>query len=119
VKTQRSGKRAAKARQRRIKIAQRKIAEREQRINQRKKHKAENNTRPMMSAAGIRYEIADRNTATSDGGIGLIHSLAEQCGLVDAINKNVARLRNYFPYHESDHKSVERTSTASTRARWR
>jgi hypothetical protein len=28
-------------------------------------------------------------------------------------------LQNYFPYHESDHKSVERTSTASTRARWR
>ena len=57
----------------------------------------------MMSAAGIQYEVADRNTATSYGGIGLIHSLAQQCGLVEAINSNVQLLQNHFPYHESDH----------------
>ncbi len=57
----------------------------------------------MMSAAGIQYEVADRNTATCYGGIGLIHSLAQQCGLVEAINSNVQLLQNHFPYHESDH----------------
>ena len=56
-----------------------------------------------MSAAGIQYEVADRNTATCYGGIGLIHSLAQQCGLVEAINSNVQLLQNHFPYHESDH----------------
>jgi len=57
----------------------------------------------MMSAAGIQYEVADRNTATCYGGIGLIHSLAQQCGLVEAINSNLQLLQNHFPYHESDH----------------
>ena len=57
----------------------------------------------MMSAAGIQYEVADRNTATCYGGIRLIHSLAQQCGLVEAIDSNVQLLQNHFPYHESDH----------------
>jgi len=103
VKTQRTKKRQTKARQRRLKVAQKRIAERERRIRQRNRHTVENNQQPMMSAAGIQYEVADRNTATCYGGIGLIHSLAQQCGLVEAINGNVQLLQNHFPYHESDH----------------
>jgi hypothetical protein len=99
----RSRKRQTKARKRRIENARRKIADRARRVKQRNKHKAENDQRPMLSAAGIQYEIADRNTATSYGGIGLIHSLAQQCGLADAIDRNVELLQNHFPYHESDH----------------
>lgn len=103
MKTQRTKKRQTKARQRRLKVAQKRIAERERRIRQRNRHTVENNQQPMMSAAGIQYEVADRNTATCYGGIGLIHSLAHQCGLVEAINSNVQLLQNHFPYHESDH----------------
>ena len=103
MKTERTKKRQTKARQRRLKVSQKRIADRERRIRQRNTHTVENNQQPMMSAAGIQYEVANRNTATCYGGIGLIHSLAHQCGLVEAINSNVQLLQNHFPYHESDH----------------
>ncbi len=57
----------------------------------------------MMSAAGMHYEMADRNSATCYGGIGLAHAIARQSGLADAIDRNVELLQNHFPYHESDH----------------
>jgi hypothetical protein len=57
----------------------------------------------MQAGPSIQYEVADRNTATYYGGIGLIHSLAQQCGLVESIDSNVQLLQNHFPYHESDH----------------
>jgi hypothetical protein len=103
VKTQRTKKRHTKTRQRRLKVTQKRIAERDRRVRQRNRHTVANNQQPMMSAAGIQYEVADRNTAICYGGIGLIHSLAQQCGLVEASNSNVQLLQNHFPYHESDH----------------
>jgi len=57
----------------------------------------------MMSAAGMRYQMADRNSATCYGGIGLAHAMARQSGLADAIDRCVELLHNHFPYHESDH----------------
>jgi hypothetical protein len=32
-----------------------------------------------------------------------MHSLARQCGLIDAIDRNLELLKFHFPYHESDH----------------
>ena len=57
----------------------------------------------MLSTAGMQFEVADRNTATCYGGIGLAHAVARQSGLAAAIDRHVELLRSHFPYHESDH----------------
>lgn len=59
--------------------------------------------RPMMTAANIHYEIADRSRATVHGGIGAIHLLVKQLGLDQAINDGLGLLKVHLPYHESDH----------------
>lgn len=78
-------------------------AERNRRIKERNRHRGEDHDRPMLRPAGMRYEMANRNSATCYGGIGLAHAIAQQSGLVDAINNHVELLQNHFPYHESDH----------------
>ena len=59
--------------------------------------------RPMFSTQGIRVELADKVRAIGVGGIGLVHQLAQQVGLVEAIDRRVHLLKNHRPYHESDH----------------
>jgi hypothetical protein len=98
-----SAKRAEKTRARRIKNATAINARRVRRTKERNRHRCEAHDRPMMSASGIRYEMADRISATCYGGIGLAHAVARQRGLIDAINRNVELLQSHFPYHESDH----------------
>lgn len=98
-----ASKRSEKSRRRRIKNAAARNADRLFRIKQRNRHKCEDHDRPMLSAAGIQYESAGRNTATCYGGIGLAHSVAQQSGLADAIDCHVELLQSHFPYHESDH----------------
>lgn len=58
---------------------------------------------PVFSASNIEYELAERTKAISYGGIGVIHKLARQSGLVDAINRRLNLLKLYLPYRESDH----------------
>jgi hypothetical protein len=57
----------------------------------------------MFTASNIHYEIADRVRGLNSGGIGAIHALARQVGLIDAIDKRLHLLKFHFPYHESDH----------------
>ena len=59
--------------------------------------------RPMFSARSIHYEMAERTRSISCGGIGAFHLLAEQTGLVKAINQGVRLLKRHLPYFESDH----------------
>ena len=59
--------------------------------------------RPMLATEGIRVEQADKVRAIGVGGIGLVHQLARQVGLVDAIDRRVHVLKIHRPYHESDH----------------
>jgi len=58
---------------------------------------------PMFSASNIHYEVADRVSGISCGGIGIIHKLAQQTGLVKALEENIHLLKRHLPYHESDH----------------
>ncbi len=58
---------------------------------------------PVFTARDIHYEIANRTRAISSGGIGAIHALARQVGLIDAIDRRLHLLKFHFPYHESDH----------------
>jgi len=103
VKARQTKKRQRTARRRRFKIAQKMIAERKLRIEARLKHKAEDRDEPMFRARNIQFEFSDRAQAICYGGIGLIHTLARECGLLAAIDRNVVLLKVHFPYHESDH----------------
>jgi hypothetical protein len=58
---------------------------------------------PVLAAANIHYEIADRVHAINHGGIGAFHLLARRIGLIDAIDRNLHLLKIHLPYHESDH----------------
>ena len=60
-------------------------------------------SQPMFSASNIHYELAERTHAISYGGIGLIHQLAKESGLVEAIDRKLHLLKIHIPYHESDH----------------
>lgn len=86
-----------------MKMARQKAAERKRNVEQRIKHKAEDPDAPMFRARNIQFQVADRIQAISYGGIGLIHSLAQQSGLRDAIDRRLQLLKVHFPYHESDH----------------
>jgi hypothetical protein len=57
----------------------------------------------MYRATNVQYEHADRVRALEAGGIGAMHRLAKQTGLVDAIDRRVRVLKAHLPYHESDH----------------
>ncbi len=61
------------------------------------------NGRPVLSARNIHYEVADRALGMGCGGIGVVHQLAHQTGLVDAIDDKVKVLKVHLPYRESDH----------------
>jgi hypothetical protein len=59
--------------------------------------------RPIMTAANIHYEIANRTQATAAGGIGAIHLLVRKLGFDEAINRGLGVLKIHLPYHDSDH----------------
>ena len=103
MKHSRSVKQQRKVRKRRMKIARQRIAARRRSVEQRIKHRAEDRDEPMFRARNIQFEVAERTRAICYGGIGLMHSLARECGLIEAIDRNVELLRFHFPYHESDH----------------
>jgi hypothetical protein len=58
---------------------------------------------PMMRAASIRYEVAERARGIVAGGVGAMLKLAQRVGLVRAIDRKVELLKAHVPYHESDH----------------
>ena len=56
-----------------------------------------------MAARNIHYEMAERARAIPCGGLGAFHLLAQQTGLVKAINRSLPLLKRHLPYFESDH----------------
>lgn len=58
---------------------------------------------PMFGTEGIRVELSEKVQAIGNGGIGVMHQLAREVGLVDAIDRCVHVLKLHRPYHESDH----------------
>jgi len=59
--------------------------------------------RPMFTARNIHYEIAERTRGMAYGGIGAMHLLAREIGLVETIDDRLHLLKLHLPYHESDH----------------
>ena len=58
---------------------------------------------PVFSAAGIRYEVAQRVRGIATGGIGAMQMVAECAELAQNIDRSVHVLKRHLPYHESDH----------------
>jgi hypothetical protein len=54
-----------------------------------------------FSAGTIHYEIAERNHAMTCGGIGAMHQLANNVGLVEAINIRPRILQRRRPYKDT------------------
>jgi hypothetical protein len=82
----------------------RKLAHRKRRV-QRRLDKADLRGwhRPMLTARNIHYEIAERSRGIASGGIGAIHALVRQLGLIDALDQRLEVLKMHLPYHDSDH----------------
>lgn len=51
----------------------------------------------------FRYDLSERTTGIAYGGIPLLHKLAKDLGLVDAIDKRLHILKIHLPYFDSDH----------------
>ena len=83
---------------------QRQLARRKRRILRRlDRNDLRGSERPVMTAANIQYETAERTRATTVGGIGAVHLMARKLGLPDAIDRKLKLLKIHMPYHESDH----------------
>ena len=81
-----------------------KLANSKRRIERRlDKTKLGDCSKPMLTGRNIHYEIADRNRGFVHGGIGAVHALARQIGLIDAIDERLHLLKIHLPFHESDH----------------
>jgi hypothetical protein len=80
------------------------MANRKRRLARRlDKTKLNQSRHPMFTASNIHYEIGERSQGISHGGIGAVHVLARQLGLIDAIDDRLHLLKFHFPFHESDH----------------
>src|SRR5215831_11379645 len=86
------------------KIIRQKLANSKRRIQRRlDKTDLRGCSEPMMTACNIHYEIGQRTRGMSVGGIGAIHTLAHEIGLIEAIDRRLEVLKIHLPYHESDH----------------
>lgn len=63
----------------------------------------EDQSKPMLQASNIRYEMAPRTQGMNCGGIGAIHLMVQNLGLVEDLDKHLQLLKVHLPYHESDH----------------
>jgi hypothetical protein len=100
-KTQRRGQRRQAKAKRRL---QQQLARAKRRIDRRlDKSNIRGCAAPMFTASNIHFEISDRVQGIAHGGIGAIHLLARELGLIDAINARLHLLKIHMPYHESDH----------------
>jgi len=82
---------------------QNRLRKSKRRIERRLDGAREDRGKPMFRTEDLRLELADKVRAIGVGGIGLAHRLAEQTGLVKAIDRRVHVLMIHRPYHESDH----------------
>lgn len=64
---------------------------------------SEDRGQPMFNPQNVHYEMGDRARGLAAGGIGAIHQLAINVGLIDRIDQGLQLLQCHRPYHESDH----------------
>ena len=82
----------------------RKIAKQKKKVEkQLAKARSQSGARPTLRASNIHYELPNRTQAICHGGIGAIHMLVKQLGLIELLDQKVQLLKQHRPYHESDH----------------
>jgi hypothetical protein len=74
-----------------------------QRIERRLDGRRIDQGKPVFATSNIRVEMADKIRGIGVGGIGVVHRLAQEIGLIDAIDRRLHLLKIHMPYHESDH----------------
>jgi hypothetical protein len=74
-----------------------------ERLNARKYQLAQQEADCVLNTKGLKYELSDKTRGVAYGGISLMHRLADEVGLVDAIDEHLHLLKMHVPYHESDH----------------
>jgi hypothetical protein len=80
------------------------LRNRKQRIARRLQPKNwEDQSRPMLAASNIHYEMAPRVAGLSCGGMGAMHLMVQRLGLIEDLDLNLKLLKVHLPYHESDH----------------
>lgn len=80
------------------------LAKRKRKMARRLKRKQwENQPQPMFNASNIYYEMDGRHKGIANGGIGAIHLMNKNLGLVEDIDSVLHLLKRHLPYHESDH----------------
>jgi hypothetical protein len=79
------------------------LASRKRRIAMRIRHDHRPSATPVLAASNIHYELATRDRGIVAGGIGAVHLLARNSGLIDALDRKLHLLKVHLPYHESDH----------------
>ena len=58
---------------------------------------------PLLGSQNLTYDVSARVRAIECGGIGGMHTMVEQLGLIDGINAGVHLFQRHVPYWESDH----------------
>ncbi|MGH9809398.1 MAG: transposase, partial [Terriglobia bacterium] len=81
----------------------RRIKQRLAQANQKKYERSAQDAGPVLEPAGVKYELAGKARGIAYGGVGLMLKLAQDVGLVTAIDRRLHLLKVHVPYHESDH----------------
>jgi Transposase DDE domain group 1 len=88
---------------RRLQCRKRKLEKRLAQANREKYKRCGAGAGPVLSPPGMRYELAEKARGIAYGGVGLMLKLAQNVGLVEAIDSHLQLLKFHCPYHESDH----------------
>ena len=79
------------------------LASRKRRIAARIRHDHRPSETPVLAAANIHDELSTKVRGLACGGIGAVHLLARNCGLIANLDRQLHLLKVHLPYHESDH----------------
>lgn len=88
---------------RQLQARNRRIKNRLAEANRNKYERAAREAGPVISPPAVKYELAEKARGIAYGGVGLLVKLAQEVGLVEAIDKHLHLLKVHVPYHESDH----------------
>lgn len=88
-------------------ISRRRLKEKDRDLRRRQERRQGNRRRPVLSGkergGRVCYEVSERVSATTAGGVGCIHSMVRDLDLAGQINQALRFFKRYQPYHESDH----------------
>ena len=86
------------------KVKHKVLARRKRKIEKRlRRRNWANQTKPMLKASNIHYQMDGHHKGIAYGGIGAIHLMVKRSGFIKEIDNAVHLLKRYLPYHESDH----------------